>query len=412
MDSQDSTNFQPQAKNLNRPKTGKPRKEEQIITTCGEFGRRAYNKSTFEREIGMLRKRLAVFTFGVLMLVLMSPMMLLRAGELSRGLIDLSDMSNRPANGDSRIWDSWIGQPDRFVDVLLSYMGNPIFVRHSTNEIRQKANIVVLGLIGCPFPHDALRSIDEIVERHSLASEVNVLYFSTRGGSFANLSPFEADTLTSLRHVSSYFMGCNTIMFNLLWGASYPLMEVIPAVVVFIDGNGWLRYITYGDNGGGVPNSLGTIVSTQEILSSVLGRNITNPSPTAPVQPVQGGAVFSNLHYCNGFFRGFHVDGLRISGRFYWNDGTVFEGDYINTPDGLIRRGRLEWTNGAAFVGDAWDASGYQISGRIYFADGAVFEGEWQRTSNGMVRIGTYTGTDGTKITGRYDNETGRLLNR
>ena len=353
----------------------------------------------------MFGKKLAVFAIGILMLVLMSPMLHLKAGELSRGLIDLSDMSNKPTNSDVRIWDSWIGQPNRFVDVLLDEKRNPISVRHSTNEIRQKANIIVFGPIGCPFPHDALRSIDEVVSRHNLAGEVNVFYFSTRGRNFTDLSSFEADLLTNLRHVSSYFMGCNTIMFNLLWGANYSLREVIPAVVVYIDSNGWLRYITFGDNGGGVPNRFGAKVSTQEIISSVLGRDIANRhSPAAPVQPVQGGAVFGTLHFDNGFFRGYHINGQRISGRFFWDCGSVFDGEYIDTPSGLIRRGRNYLTNGAVFVGDSWNASGDQITGRMYFADGAFFVGEWQRTSSGLVRIGTYTWPDGTSLFGRFDN--------
>ena len=354
----------------------------------------------------MLRKKLAMFSIGILMMFLISPTLQLSADIPGSGLIDLSDMANRPTGNCRLIWDDWIARPNRFVDVLLSEMYNPLFVRHSESEIRQRANIVVFGGMGCPLVVMRLNSLDWIIERYNLQNEVNVLYFDTRNRTFADLTTYQANMFRGLNHVSSFSMNGNTVMFNILWGANYPLRCVGLAVLVYIDSDGFPRFITFGDAGGGVPNKAGYAVFTQELISITLGRDITNTSPaTNP-----NGADFGTLNFCNGVFRGYHVDGQRVRGRFYWHSGSVFEGEYINTPDGLIRRGQMEWTSGNVFVGDAWDTSGDQITGRLYFVSGAVFEGRWQREANGLVRIGTHTRPDGTQTIGRFDHETGRFL--
>jgi serine/threonine protein kinase len=73
---------------------------------------------------------------------------------------------------------------------------------------------------------------------------------------------------------------------------------------------------------------------------------------TPTPEPIQNTPSYGMLHFSNGRFTGFHLNGQFISGVYVWFLGDVFEGEWLD--GGRTLRGTAWFANGFVFTGDLY----------------------------------------------------------
>ena len=121
---------------------------------------------------------------------------------------------------------------------------------------------------------------------------------------------------------------------------------------------------------------------------------------------------FGILTFDDGSFTGYHRNELPVSGVRVWDNGSRFEGEWLDSEEhDRIRRGRIDHANGNHFIGDAVASTGSLISGTFVWASGIRFEGVWlYDPQHGRIRVGTRTAADGTTLTGTFNTATGNRI--
>lgn len=126
--------------------------------------------------------------------------------------------------------------------------------------------------------------------------------------------------------------------------------------------------------------------------------------------------TFVIKEYDNGIYKGYMLNGKPYGrGKYTWNDGTVYEGDYSNETGFKHGKGKLIETDGTIYEGDFKDGmkSGNGIQKNT---DGRVYEGEFKNNNwngkgkltfpNGSIFEGVFA--DGEPIgVGKYTESNG-----
>jgi hypothetical protein len=138
---------------------------------------------------------------------------------------------------------------------------------------------------------------------------------------------------------------------------------------------------------------------------------IPTPTPVPTPTSTPNVPIFSTLEFDNGTFTGYHINRNLLNGVYIWDDGTTFEGEWLDTDDGRIRRGRTEFANGNTSIGDKIASTGNQIYGEFIWANGDRYEGEWLdgfRTGQGIFTRINGDWFEGEFLLGLWSNGRGR----
>jgi hypothetical protein len=103
----------------------------------------------------------------------------------------------------------------------------------------------------------------------------------------------------------------------------------------------------------------------------------------------QGTSVFAS----GGKFIGLHKKGFRIEGKTFYEDGSIYEGEYEETESTIFKqgKGKLTWKSGDMFVGTFYQDK--KLEGILFWEDGRIYNGDWK--DNNYHGQGTYTDKDG-----------------
>ena len=146
--------------------------------------------------------------------------------------------------------------------------------RMRLGDITGIANIVVFGRSTCGLTASYLRSTDAIISEYGLGSELNLLFFDIDRPASDILNRQQRDDWI---HVKA-FRGGGNLMWQALRAVGHGT-RVTFAVVLYIDADGMPLVLTHRDSGSGVPNNpYRSLVTTEDNISRMLGRDISRPS--------------------------------------------------------------------------------------------------------------------------------------